>query len=271
MNLHQSRTPAKTLFWYLEERIDHLVINLSRAIAKQLVNRNIELACQKFLNGIQIWVYFAGSVFYRLGQYVGHGLCYEASALEMLLWRDEPTTRYCFASCRGRSAKTRVDHSWIEFKAYGIWWVIDATWYPPCPFPRFWHSLSTGARYHRIISHDEFWSIPFAEEFYNKLSNPKTSYLFYELTLFRHSARCAPKMEWEVNNVFELSQVGFSGVYPSCVLYNVFSKKHPVTPSILRHFLVNPKATLPKRHDYRHARILSRRILAYLSQAKTPA
>ena len=41
-----------------------------------------------YLNGIPVWSYYDNDTFYRLGKYLGYGVCYESSALLMLMLKD---------------------------------------------------------------------------------------------------------------------------------------------------------------------------------------
>ena len=261
----ETRGAFLTCLHYLER----MVFRLHQRQILKLSGKNIKLACSKFLNGYQAWCYFMNGAVKRLGQYIGHGLCYEAAALMMLIWRDEPTARYCFVSCRDDHGKW-VDHCWMELKAYGIWWVIDPAWWLPCPWPRFWYRLTVRSRYHRVVEHDEFWRIPFVEEFYRQMAEPRGSYPFHELTLFRRARTAETAMIWEYCGIKSLAQVGRVGKKAATPLFAVFGWKRPVTPRILGHFIANPRAKWPRRHDYRRALAFTRRFQAHINTAQNP-
>lgn len=152
-----------------------------------LIYQNVKNCYKLTLNGLYVWEYFARDTFYRIGENLGHGLCYEAAALMMLAWHDWPQTQLVYASCYSDTLKTRADHSWMEFKAYGIWWVIDPTWRAPAPVPRYANNLHFDTRYDRIIKKDEFWQWKISQKLYKRLKEPDGSCLFQNLVLFRRS------------------------------------------------------------------------------------
>lgn len=230
------------------------IFRLNLQVVYKLAVKNIELANRYYLNGFRVWDYYASDIFSRLDHYLGHGLCYEASALEMLIWHGQRNTRLVFAECRGDD-KTRLDHAWIEIKAYGIWWVLDTTWYHPmpCPRPRLLYRLEGRVKYERIISYDEFWSNPVMNKFYDCLQTPERSYLFHELAFFRRSLNFSPKMFCEICGIEPSPEFGKR---PEITLYNIHNREKPISQRTLRRFILHGKTKQPKKRDIRQTKRL---------------
>ena len=195
---------------------------LEYGFAESLSAENIRRCFNFFLNGFSVWELLATDFFYRIGKYLGHGLCYEVAALLMLVYRDYPEeTRLVFADCMMDDGE-RTDHAWFEFKAHHLWWAIDPAWYAPTPRLRIMHKLMARARYERVIGNDEFWGNKLAQQFYQALKKPETSYLFYELSLFR-------RIPDEISMTFEhlnISDLRNSGKQPDLRLMNVYSEQY---------------------------------------------
>lgn len=235
-------------------------------LTKRMIERNISYLCHLFLQGVQAWAFFENNLFTRIGKYIGHGLCYEATALTMLGWHDNKNTCIVFGECYSDIYNEHVKHCWMEVKVYGVWWVIDPTWFHSFPEPRWYYYLIHRTRRERIISHKEFWNSNITNTFYQYLKDPETSYLFHELVYFRRNHQNDIKMVFEE---FEMSEIKNDGTKFRLELLDIFKRGRPVTYRIINEFLANPSRTLPKRRTYRKAmRLLKTRNEAIKSAEK---
>lgn len=245
--------------------ICHLCHLYWRTFMPRLGVKNVELGCETFLNGYQVWRWERDWTFTRIGRYIGHGLCYEASALLMLVWKDYKKTRYVFGRAYSTSEKGRVDHSWMEVKAYGIWWVFDTTWiHPTHPIPRLLHHLEHRVFPVRKISHREFFSHETARNMAEMIKDPKTSYLFHDLCLFRRSKNTR-KMILEVYHDEKFTP---RGECSNPLLVAIFKDGRPITQRVISEFIVHKNRELPKRRTWRKARVLEKTMDRYFDEAK---
>ena len=234
---------------------------------KRLGVKNVNRSFETFLNGFPVWAYESNAVFFRLGKFLGHGLCYPASALLMLIWQDYPKTRYVFGESYNPTTREWGDHCWMELKAYGIWWAIDSTWrYPVCPVPRWWHKLEFLAKDVRKISHDEFFSHQIANQIAEGIKNPKTSYFFHELALFSKSTGSRDRMVLEVYDIEKIDNTG-SRVNP--LIIGIYDTEKPITQKIIRQFILKDTRLLPKRRSFRRARAIDKLIRKKLDLASS--
>ncbi|MBR2543095.1 hypothetical protein IKF03_00605 [Candidatus Saccharibacteria bacterium] len=213
-----------------------------------LIVLNVELCLKHYLNGFRVWEFYHNEAISRLGEYLKHGLCYESTALLMLVWKDFRKTRIAFLDCYSGYEKRRVDHAWFEFKRYGIWWVIDSTWCKAIPLPRAFYATMVRARYVRIIDHEEFWRPKFVADFYEHLKTPENSYLFFELVLFRRMVEHGVSMYHEHRDVKNLLA---DGENPTWSMMGIYGNEHPISQQMLREYIARPKRKRPKERTIR--------------------
>jgi hypothetical protein len=233
----------------------------------RLAVKNVELGCATFLNGFQVWKFEAEGAFTRIGYYIGHGLCYEASALLMLVWKDWKKTRYVFGRAYSAEEHGWVEHSWMEVKAYGIWWVFDCTWlYPVHPVPRLIQRLENKAFAVRKIPHDEFFSYKTATSMADMIQKPETSYLFHDLCCFRRSKELeGTKMM--LMEYFDSTDFVPQGGRPNPLLIGIFKKGRPISQRIICEFLTRDSRKAPKKKSFRRARALEETMERYCDEA----
>ena len=218
--------------------------------ALEIGMKNIELSCRCFLNGFQVWEYEWTGVFPRLGVYLKHGLCFEATSLMMMVWKDQGETRYILGKAYIPELRRWGLHSWMEVKAYGIWWAFDSSWmWPTHPVPRIHYLLINQAFYIRKIPSTEFFSHKIARDFTRSIQNPRTSYIFHNLTAFGISD-CGDKKSLMIE-VYGESRFRHSGEFVDLRLINTIDRKSPITQRIIKEFLVKPTRRLPKKKSFR--------------------
>ncbi len=165
---------ALSFLWYL------YVWAFVAALGKQNITRGLS----NYLNGESFWHYENGG-FLEMGRYLGHGLCYEAAAMLMLVWHDHEKTRFVYGEAYSDIYHDRVPHAWMELKAYGIWWVFDAGWESPAhPVPRLWYLFINHAKAEGIIEHREFFSHKNAKILAQAIKRPDTSMCLHKLSSF---------------------------------------------------------------------------------------
>ena len=163
-----------TFVWYLYAWV----------FANKLGARNVKRGLSNYLNGDKFWHYENGG-FLELGRQMGHGLCYEAAAMLMLVWRDHENTRFVYGEAYSDYYHDTVPHAWMEIKAYGIWWVIDAGWYSPAhPIPRLWYLFINRAKVQGMTEHREFFGHKNARILAEAVRKPSTSMCLHKLSSF---------------------------------------------------------------------------------------
>ncbi len=225
-------------------------------IAEDVETENYERMNKLYLNGHPAWDYLELNVFKRLSLYIGHGLCYEAAALEMLAWKNYEDVVYVFADVWNPFKRCRCEHSWIEVKYLGIWWVIDPTWGQTTKVRLRWmHNLVRMTRYVRTFNSCSFWCSSLMYTFYKRLKRPSTSYLFGELGLFRRD----PKKNSMYVDTLCVNRLGESGLSNFEVNPYILGSKKPVSQEILTQLLVRPRRMMPKMRAQRRARALAKK------------
>lgn len=134
-----------------------------------------------YFHGHRLDKVLACDFFYRYGLAVDWGFCGGVSALMMLALRNNRTARIVRGNWKNEKQGT-VFHSWVEFRYCGVWFVCDPCWRTDSGI-RFRHSYlhSSEVEITYCCQYDEFWSYPISAEFYDRLQNPATSHLLYEL------------------------------------------------------------------------------------------
>lgn len=196
-----------------------------------------------FFEGFTVEDYCSKEVFQRLGAYIGHGLCYEASALIMLIWKNHPS-RLVYGECCGNTKKERLKHCWVEVK-YGMnWYVIDSTWASSIQ-PRPIYYRTNNAKVDRVVEYDEFWGFGVSNELYERMKQPETAYIFWFLMLYRRIYSnqtllflddCPDLVIGDAVNLFPVD--AYSGTD---------GKRYPITHEILRDYVMNDRLVYPRR------------------------
>ena len=206
-----------------------------------------------FLNGFSIWQYINNTMFYRLGRYLGHGICYEASATIMLCLKNYQSSRLVFADCLwDEKTGERTKHAFVEIEFHDTWWVIDPAWSGAAAMPvrrEDYYSIFE-VKVERRISYEEFWRHEFVQRFYDQMQLPENRY-FLQLILFRR-VKDTTEMLFEYKP--ELTDMGPEYIF--CI----FGKEYPITQRVLREFFARSKRLIPKSRTCRKVKLLIRAI-----------
>lgn len=239
--------------------ITQTLVKLESSLEKEI----IRLSNNAYLNGFKVWDFERNQTFKRLARYLGCGVCYEASVILMFLLKEHRKTRYVFGYAYSHSEKKVFCHAWIEIKAYGLWWVIDSTWWHPIrPMPRAAHYAKRRVRVVRKITDQELFSNENASKMAEMIKEPKTSYIFHDLCYFRWACwesdtdECK-EMVFERLKEFELPT---DGEWQNLFHVDIFKKGRPITQEILAEFVAHDRRLLPKRRAFRRARTLAKTV-----------
>lgn len=225
-------------------------------LAHPIWEKAIHNGCELFLNGHQAWLYYDTEFFYRLGRYIGHGLCYEASALMMILLRHDFQTRLVFGRCYSSTENRMVLHAWVEVKHLGVWWVVDSTWINAAPVLKAVYYIGNAVIVDRKISNREFWTSQIAREFYQSIKKPETSYLFHNLIYFRRATK-SDKGVYMMRECCWDDADGLGAYGARNMVFNMldaFSSKVVVSQRIINEFLRDEHCMRPKAHTVRKAK-----------------
>ncbi len=143
------------------------------AVAAYLARRTVNL----YFHEHQLCAVLLNKFFSRFGRFTNYGFCYMVSGMMMLAFRDNPTARIVRAFC----GDDRRRHSWLEFCFNDVWYVIDPLWWSSCLAYQSKYYAAIQPEIYYICDHSEFWSYPISAQFEEKMRDPATSHLFYEL------------------------------------------------------------------------------------------
>lgn len=117
--------------------------------------------------------------FVRFSDFNHEGFCYTYSAIIMLALRKFKHTRVV----RGYIdlPDYQSNHSWTEIRICGQWWVIDLGNSPTIFMSQKLYYKVMQPRIRVIYTHEDFWCDPFAEKFQQRLQQPATSHIFWEI------------------------------------------------------------------------------------------
>ncbi len=188
--------------------------------------------------------------FQRYQSFVGHGFCWAVAALTMLCLRHEPTARIVDAFVRDKRGQVYA-HAWVEFRYHGMWWIVDPCWCTPFMVPR-WRSLRLRhVEIRDICTYERFWNYPISREFYAKLRNPETSYLFREIwIIYSHYDSRSESFHPQISDLRLNHGVGTAQDYEQ----NPFQAKDiPFSKQIMDEYMRKPPRLRPKARSIRRA------------------
>lgn len=166
---------ASSVYWTLLATIFY-------KIRYQLYLRTIASIIREFdrhyLCGYDLYSMVDADFMGRFGKFCQEGFCFTFSAAIMLSLRRIKTAQLV----RGEIPEVETVHSWVELRAFGMWWVIDPCWYKTCPFlRRYMHYEDNHPENIVRYSYAKIWHDPMAKTFYEHLSCSEKSHIFVEL------------------------------------------------------------------------------------------
>lgn len=134
---------------------------------------------QSYLCGYSLFMMIRDNFINRFANFNHEGFCFTFSATIMLSLKKYSKSRLV----RGRIVDEEFDsdHSWVELKLLGTWWVIDPCFYVAGFSYRHYYYRTLRPQIEIIYDYQTFWSDPLADEFYQRMRKPEASYLFVNL------------------------------------------------------------------------------------------
>ncbi len=215
---------------------------------------------QLYFNGINVIKYIDTAALSRFQKWFQRGFCLETSVLAMILLKNNPTATLC----RGKMSSMDEDdednlHAWVEFKYFGLDCIFDLSWYadgitlishkreePAENQFYYYRANDDDAEIEMVgadlllykkwsISHDEFWTYLAANQIYEVMKKPETSYVFNELHQF---IPVAPDYDFAIGPD--------DGIKTSCKFMVPFYLYGKIMASeIMDYFVKHPDATEP--------------------------
>ena len=216
-----------------------------------------------YLCGRPLGQYYDTELFSRLSVYLGYGLCYEATTLAMMTMKRHRTARIIIGKAVDRQDILHI-HAWVEFRAFGRWWVMDPTWGPTILSSKRQHDKKIGfPKVCRIISYAEFWDFGMVQDYYAHIQNQETSQVFNELLVFHNSESPDYKMMFEKIGRSSLDQ---NGKQANLFWIEAFGQNKPITPRMITRMLDHPRSLEPNHHLYRISMCIAKTVKKSLAR-----
>lgn len=207
-----------------------------------------------YFHGFKLSRYLETDVFLRLERWLGYGICYELSALTMILVKNCRTARLCRGDLYDENGTFRTRHSWVELKVpLNGWYVIDLAWRFPgfCRKKDYFRQLNNDNALlvpKWVCTHSEFWNIYFSDIIREAMLHEKTSCILLELSGFGD-----PDKEYQFEDwIHEANRLRFSdgGRMP---IHRGNASDRPISDGIIGDFIKNPRREQPKERSIRLA------------------
>lgn len=219
-----------------------------------------------YFHGFKIHRYLDSKAFSRLQSWLGCGMCYELSALAMLVLKCNKTAKLYRGDYYDQSGKLQTRHGWVEFRIpFCGWCVADFSWIHE-GFARkknYFRNLDGGRLKARwSCGYKDFWDLPFPNVLHKSMQNKKTSYVLGELTRFSGPYK-------EEDGFTEWCYSGQDLKYTDgTFMIPFYLEGKPVNSRIMRDFVKNPRRRHPRAKSIRLAELGIRRFRVWRSQQK---
>ncbi len=138
-----------------------------------------------YLYGVELtkWLDTNLQLMDKVQYYLSDGLCFECTALSMLLLKDCPTAKIIQGASWVRGERLR--HAWVEFEIDGMEFVSDLSWTIPGISPKRTYVIEYPKReVHWVCDYEMFWGLIRSRELYECMQNPESSNVFDELSSY---------------------------------------------------------------------------------------
>lgn len=178
------------------------------------------------------------------------GLCFEVSALMMLTFHNNRTARIVRAKIWDDSEQIWIEHSWLELRYHGIWFLIDPCWqFPYAIFKKDFYEI-VQMKNRRVCGRDEFMSYSISQQFAKKLRDPETSCLLAEL-MFTYRPHTKDAVEMFDPRIKERRLSSFNGRIV-CPVQAVYAPKILcISRGIVKDYMDKEKRLRPKAKTLR--------------------
>lgn len=209
---------------------------------------------QSYLCGHSLFMMIRDDFINRFANFNHEGFCFTFSAAIMLSLKKYPKSRLV----RGHivDGEFDSDHSWVELKLFGSWWVIDPSFYQDGLTRRSWYYAGLHPEIKRIYEYREFWHDDLADEFFLRLSQPQTSRIFVNLYL-----RYTPaKDSFEIINAAEYLKFGYEFFDDGRYYLFPSGRGFRFSQEIVNDFMARPTRQSPKLRSLRRLKQVYRQM-----------
>lgn len=220
-------------------------------IGLKIAAQEIHAEAEKlYFYGFKLQRYLESNAILRLENYLRASLCYELSALAMILLRSNKTAKMCRGDYLDDDGKLKTHHSWVEFEVPNEGWcVLDLAWFEPAIFKKdfyFQHCRNLIPKW--SCSYSEFWNIKLTNAVYQAMSQSSTSYIFAELSVFGNPKANGYGFKKYCKKEQKLIYTDGTYMWP-----RRFSSGKVLSSRMIRDFVKNPKREQPKAKSIRLA------------------
>ena len=219
-----------------------------------------------YFHGFKFYRYIDSDAILRLEEWLGVGICYELSALAMILMRNNRSARLCQGDYYDSTGQLKTGPAWVEVRApLNGWIAIDFAWISPsiCRRKDYYAYCNEDGNLIRrwICPHAKFWKIQFPKIILEAMQNEKTSCVLPELAGFCSSDQSYGFTDW----IYKADSLRFSDG-SDIVPYCLSDPGKPISTRILRDFVKRPQCKSPKAKSIRLARAMMRK-----NEARSPS
>ncbi len=146
-------------------------------------------ASELYFNGETIKDIIDKKGMHELQEETGNGMCYEFSALAMMLLKDNPTAKICRGYYQSKDGDFETPHSWVEFLVpeMGVF-VADFAWMYPgfCSLSDYSKRAESEGNLTTkwVCSYDDFWGYAPSKKIYEKMQKKDTSFVLSDLIVY---------------------------------------------------------------------------------------
>ena len=215
---------------------------------KDLVHRAVSYindhTIQFYFHGYTLTLIMLQEFFPRFQSFIDKGFCFMVAAMNMIAFRDNPSSRIVYAYCCRRHQR----HAWLELCIEGVWWVIDPCWFQPGIRLRDLQYAEVEPEFFYVCGHEEFWSYPLSVQMEQKMRHPATSHLFFEFwEYYSWYEECAKPFDPDIAEVI-LDDIAGRFLHPGLVL---LSPEIVLSRRIFNELMTRPQRKRPKAHTIR--------------------
>lgn len=236
-----------------------------RIFHQHAINKLRKRARRLYFHDYTLDQYLETDAILRLEHWLNCGMCYQLSALAMILAKDFKSAKICRGDCYREDGTWYTKHSWVEIKIpLNGWCIIDLAWLcfsEQCTTKESFFSASN-LKGKRLTSkwecgYEEFWSIRYSQLLEQAMRRPKTSRILFELQAYG-----SPSDGYDFHERLREWNIIKTDIMPPLQLSK--AKNKPITNAIIKDFVQNPKRKIPKSEHVRRAQVANRRFIRML-------
>lgn len=214
-----------------------------------------------YLCGHSLFKMIDNKFFPRFGHFNHEGFCYTISAAIALSLKNEHTTRIV----RGyiKQGNFASNHSWVEVKILGHWWVVDPCFFEMGFIGRCYYYLHEKPKVLAVYRYDKIWQDPLAERFHERLSRPELSRIFIDLYWHYTPDEGDIKIPNRNDADDEFLEKGLYYVFPPEYGYKFDQET-------VNDFMARPTRKSPRRRTLRRLEKFYKKLSAERQQTQTP-